>query len=292
MKLPNFTQFEPLNNLRHLMGAELGKFTSAKSSPHLTPDEIDRLARIGIEIPLDQVRVLDDGTLAYKDSRVVLYIRDVTQHRKHVLTEQDMPRFHISDCKKLEEMRRNKRFERYVVSTREDGLFVLNTKHGESREYRQSTERLKICQFCLGKMEWERFSYRMPYLRKMEIVRSFTLHEFFKKYGKTLITKSPSHTAASAPLNEYTKDFREVANSIKRQRNHLCDKCRRDFSRNQKWLEAHHINGIRSDHRPSNIAILCLGCHADEYLHSHMKSLPKYLEFIRLFGLAPSQPKR
>jgi hypothetical protein len=30
---------------------------------------------------------------------------------------------------------------------------------------------------------------------------------------------------------------------------------------------------------------LCLGCHASEPLHAHMKRLPDYLEFVRRFGV-------
>lgn len=59
------------------MGAELREFKPPQSEDVLRPEEINRLAREGIEIPLDQVNVLPDGTLAYKNQRVVLYIRDV-----------------------------------------------------------------------------------------------------------------------------------------------------------------------------------------------------------------------
>ncbi len=286
MKLPDFTQFEPLNALRRMMGAELGVFVPVTNPHRLTVEEIEQLARSGIEVPLDQVRVLDDGTLAYKDSRVVLYIRDVAQYRHHVMTEQDMPRFHVSDCKTLQEMRDSHRFERYVVATRDDGQFELNIKQSNSGNYKRTTEPLRVCQNCLAKIGWEAFDYWMPPSRKKEIVRAFTLYDFFKRYGKTLIIKSPSYTADDAPLNDYTSDFKEVADRIKQQRGYRCDggKCRLDLSKHPRFLHAHHINGIKSDNHPHNIRVLCIGCHAEEPSHGHMKSLPEYREFIRLYG--------
>jgi len=279
MKLPDFTEFEPLNDVRRMMGAKLGTFIPAKNSPYLTPDEIERLARSGIEIPLDQVRVLDDGTLAYKDSRVVLYIRDVAQNGRDVLTEENMPRFHISECRKLQEMRSIQRFERYVVATRDDGRFELNIKLRSSQNYHQITEQLRVCQFCLGKIGWEAFDYQMPRSKRIEMVRKFTLYDFFKKYGKTFIIKTPPYTAANAPLNDYTSDFKEVADRIKDQRGYRCDKCGRDLSKSKKDLHAHHSNGIRYDNRPSNMRILCIGCHGDEPLHGHMKVLSEYRKY-------------
>jgi len=55
MKFPDFTQDVSLNALRRAMGAELREFKPPQNEDVLTPEEINRLAREGIEIPLDQV---------------------------------------------------------------------------------------------------------------------------------------------------------------------------------------------------------------------------------------------
>lgn len=122
MKLPDFTQDAGLNALRAAMGAELGEFKAAKLQPPLTPDEIERLATVGIEVPLEQVEVLNDGTYVYKGRRVIVYIRDVPEYgdRTHE------PKFHLAVCRTLTMMMDAGKYQvRYVVSTRDDGLFSV-----------------------------------------------------------------------------------------------------------------------------------------------------------------------
>ena len=82
MKLPNFYDFEPLNSLKERMGLareDLGALDVHVGASRLTAAELERLtSQDGLDISSDQLRILDDGTLAYKDSRVLLYIRDVS----------------------------------------------------------------------------------------------------------------------------------------------------------------------------------------------------------------------
>src|ERR1700692_1143337 len=147
MKLPDFSVDLQLNSLRERIGAPLRQYEAASSSGMLTVEEIEILAREGLDIPLQDVTVLEDGTLVYKNRRVVLYIRDVKQYRK---TEPDeLPRFHVSNCDKLQEMRANDRFERYVVATRDTGVFQINLKSYNSSAFEKSDKALRVCQLCL-----------------------------------------------------------------------------------------------------------------------------------------------
>jgi hypothetical protein len=110
MKLPDFSIDAQLNSLRERLRAPLRAYEPAAVSGGLTIEEIESLAREGLDIPLQDVSVLDDGTLIYKNRRVVLYIRDVKQYRQSEPDE--LSRFHVANCKKLEEMRANTRIER------------------------------------------------------------------------------------------------------------------------------------------------------------------------------------
>ena len=123
MKLPNFYHFEPLNSLKERMGLSreaLGTLDVHIDASRLTATELERLtSQDGLDIALEDLRILDDGTLAYKDSRVLLYIRDVNV----MLNQVPQPRYHLANCSTLRQMRVKRRFKhRYVVSTRLDGV--------------------------------------------------------------------------------------------------------------------------------------------------------------------------
>jgi hypothetical protein len=82
MKLPDFSIEAQLNSLRERIGAPLRQYEATHASNMLTIEEIEILAREGLDIPLSDVTALEDGTLIYKNRRVVLYIRDVKQYRR------------------------------------------------------------------------------------------------------------------------------------------------------------------------------------------------------------------
>src|ERR1700730_12310468 len=114
MTLPNFIEFEPFNRLRRLMDAPLpNDFSSGYVINRLTRDDLDK-ALEGIEgvtvDDIEQVQPLPDGTLAYRDRRILLYIRDQSSYREHD-PRALLPRFHVSDCRTLKRMRAGGRYE-------------------------------------------------------------------------------------------------------------------------------------------------------------------------------------
>ena len=100
MKLPDFFNFEPLNLIKEKMGVPrnvYGVLTVLIDPGRLTEEELKKLTSSdGIDISPDELSILPDGTLAYKNSRVLLYIRDMERYE---------PRFHLANCSTLQEMR-------------------------------------------------------------------------------------------------------------------------------------------------------------------------------------------
>jgi hypothetical protein len=184
MKLPNFYKFAPLNDLRARMGIPqdvYGNLTVAISAAKLTPDELDRLYEgDGLEVGLDEIKVHDDGTLIYKNARVLLYIRDVHPYQEQV----DLPRFHIAYCPTLKNMGEVGRSHRYLISARVDGTFRLNVFRGNIMK--AENQPLNVCQNCLGALEFNGFKNNLTRPERALHVSAFTPAIFFEQYPRLL----------------------------------------------------------------------------------------------------------
>jgi hypothetical protein len=293
MKLPNFEDDIDLNSLRMAMGAPLRDYSPAPPSDVLTIEEIERLGSEGIDIPLDEVRVLNDGTHVYKGRRVIVYIRDVAEYGERV----SMPRYHLALCSTLNMMIDEGRYQkRYVVATREDGKFSIQRIRGDA--IIKVDAELDVCQQCLDELKYKSFSLRMQRDQRIKAVRDFSIKSFFEEFGKSCVWATPRFDAVHAPSNAYSPQFFRIAKTIKDRRGYRCEQvdCRIDLSApdNQRFLHAHHINADKSDNHPLNIKLLCIRCHAGEFQHSHVKENPDYQRFCSKYPqrAAPKEARR
>ncbi|WP_368623423.1 HNH endonuclease [Paraburkholderia sp. BR13444] len=274
-KLPDFLTWSAFNGLRHKMGAPLvERFGATHVVTEIDLPVIDRLKGDGIDVTADQIQVLDDGTLAYKGYRVLVYIRDV-----HAMGNRDtMPKYHFAHCRTLEAMYRNQRSERYVVANSDSGLFHVNVMDGGVRPQQV---RLQVCQNCLAHIRWKGFDMQAARPSRLSIVEQFKLTEFFVKYPRDLMSLQPGHSSDTAPINTYTDDWPEVSARTRSRRGYRCQRCSIVLAGvESKYLHVHHQNGQKHDNSDENLEVLCVGCHADEPLHAHMKALPEYRAFI------------
>jgi hypothetical protein len=282
MKLPDFLKFPPLNDLKNRMGIPddvYGTFSVEIDPGRLTPQELDLLTGKGIEVSYDQITILPDGTFAYKDNRVLLYIRDV-----HVFGNQKPePKYHLSKCATIEKMFQSGRRERYVVSTKTNGNFHLNII--KAHKAIQDERHLSVCKNCLDCLSFKGFnSQTMNRNRKARFVAEFSPEHFFAVYSRSLHIEKPKYDSDTAPLNEYASNFGELSERLRRENAWRCQKCHRILSDpgHRRFLHVHHVNGVRSDNTRQNLKILCIACHADEANHSHMRKSPDYAEFSKL----------
>ena len=278
MKLTDFTKDVELNKLRIKMNAELVTYVTTASRRTITPEELEALATKGIEIPLREVEVLNDGTFTYKGRRVVVYIRDVVSYRD----DYSMPKFHLAMCETLLMMREEGRYEkRYVVATRDDGLFRIQRVDG-TRILSAIEEKLDVCQNCLHSLHYKGFSKSDRRNKKRDSVENFSLSSFFDEFGPSTVWTTPDFDSNHAPTNVYSVDFYRIAKTIKERRGFRCENCgRRPEAR---FLHVHHINGQKSDNSERNLRVLCVGCHADAPRHGHMKATPGFKEFQRKYN--------
>jgi hypothetical protein len=284
MTLPDFLKFEPFNRLRRLMNAPLpAKFASGYVINHLTHDDLDRALEDIEGVTVDDitdVHVLPDGTLAYRERRVLLYIRDKRAFREHDPREK-LPKFHIANCRMLEEMRENGRFERYVISTRINGEFKMDFIYEFGA--REEIHELKVCKLCLVHLEYKGYSNHRSDKR---IYDTFALHEYFVEYPKNQVITLPLHTDDTAPLNEYGGGFPKASQRYRAKIEWRCQKCGIDLSHpsHHKYLHTHHLNGQKYDDRTENYKALCVHCHAQEPMHAHLKNSPDWRQFMRIYS--------
>jgi hypothetical protein len=284
MKLSDFLHDAALNELRSRMMAELRPYVAAPRRDTITVEEIEALATRGIEIPLEDVQLLNDGTFTYKGRRVVVYIRDQTTYQNHDVS---LPKFHLAMCRTLQNKRRDGSYEaRYVVAAPEKDMFKIQ-KIRNNKVISATDEKLDVCQNCLAELEYRNFNLGLPRTKREAAIRDFALAKFFEEYGRSPVWLLPDFDATHAPTNIYSYDFFLIAKRIKEQRGYNCEdsECKRDLSKPhlRRYLHAHHKNHDKSDNRSQNLKLLCVHCHGKE--HPHLRNTSDYKEFCSRFGL-------
>ncbi len=288
MKLPNFNDFEAFEELRKKMGTkERGHFNMVVTRERITDEEATQLEEDGFEIDsLDLIYELDDSTLAFKNTRVLLYIRD-SLYIKRDSQDNNLPKFHVSWCSTLKQKKKDGSFGKYVLSTRTDGRFEIR-KTGSSTTV--STEELKVCKNCLQKLHYNAYNSRNEESLKEEAVNNFTLTDFFRKYPKSPLNAKPKYTSATAATNDYPSNWDNISHAYRNKNNWKCEQCGIDFSSKKGYLQTHHINGIKNECGEENLKALCIPCHAEQPNHSHMKRLPNYSASVRWVELRQNSP--
>jgi len=288
MKLPDFLSFSPFNQLRKSMGAtSLGSFSLVVSVSSTTYEETKLLEGRGVEIDsLDSIYELEDGTLAFKDTRVLLYIRDVNVSSGRYSQTKTLPKFHVSWCSTLKKMKANRRFDRYVLSTRTDGVFEIRKTGKYSASTVSSNEPLDVCKNCLDKLNYQGYRNGAGWDNNKKVFEKFSLRDFFGIYPKSPLNSKPKprYTNATAPTDIYPDNFREISTRYREQVGWICEECGVNLSSQslRRFLHTHHLSGRKHDNNESNLKALCIICHANQADHGQLKSTPDYSKFYTM----------
>lgn len=274
-KLPNFLEIKSFNRLRSEMNASLVDPIDNLIISVLTLDVV--LRTTGQEVDIDDVEFDTDGTLTYKGRKVILYIRDFTYYSEDSV----LPKFHVANCSTLQGMKRRKRFERYVVSTRLNGVFPMKIS-SDQQTWTDREESLDVCKNCLSQINWDNYTSS----NKAEVFRKFSLGAFFEKYPNALITETPKFTDLNAPVNEYAPDVSKISKAYRSSVGWKCEQCSASLEADhlRRFLHVHHRNAIKSDNGAENLIALCISCHVNQDGHSHLKNSPDFSEYQKLRG--------
>jgi len=258
------------------LGRVVSRMGARRSSWRLDPgslnprEELRAELKIGKEIPLSEVEPAHGDLLTYKGEQVVLYIKDTRLDRNTLLYDiTNSRRFHVADCKTLDRMRREGRFERYVVTTRKDGEFLVCATNRITGAVEELEAPLAVCKNCLTAIDWKGYNER-GWIEKEELWRVFSLEDFFVEFSAFFLEK-PTNTDVTAPKGGYAPEWSRISERLRREARWRCAKCGVDLSQYRRLLHCHHKNGVVSDNRRDNIEVLCILCHAEEPSHNQLK---------------------
>ena len=261
-KLPK--DFLNLDDLLKRMGVPFQPFVGTEIEKLMTGP--------GITVSSDDIQVVTNGTLEYQGRKVVLYIRDVRG---------SLPKYHVVGCQTLKSMRSVGKYKRYVVTRRTDGEFLLNFSDNLWRD-NPETYRLDICKNCL----WQELN-----LRYFCTPDAFPLTDWFNAidlgYEPPPIDGlyGPRTTPITGPASNYPPDWNLLSLQCRERAKWRCEECgiTLNLKPQHKFLHAHHLRGTQHN-RPEYLKALCIGCHAEQPGHQHMKGRLNYQEFMEKYG--------
>ncbi len=272
IKLPNFFEDNSLNGLKRKMGIDKSSYGNFGNSSTMSI-KIELETR-GIDIEdLSSITPLDDYTLSYNGERIILYIRDIANYGDSY----NLPRFHVAHCKTLKDMAEKGRKKRYVVSQNESDLFHLHVIQG--RSFQEVKRKLNVCQNCLNILNWNGFSFKYSETQRNKFVREFKISDFFIKYPKSLL-ESEGYSDENSPLNQYPKNWSAISYDYRQSKDWTCEQCGVNLIDYKKLLHTHHINAQKNECHYANLRALCVECHANQPMHSHMHNLTNIDEDI------------
>lgn len=272
--MKNFYDDYGFKILRRKMGikdGEYAKFEGLKVNKYgykLTPVQIEIIKTGGdVDISLEQLDFTEeDPILRVGRVNVVLYVRDQYYPNKHPY------KYHIAWCDTLEERKKDKKIDRYVITRKNDEFFNVNKFDRNTHKLlkKNSKEKMEVCRNCLRKLDYEGYkSVGYNQNKKDAIYNRFSIEKFLEedKRVKNYIPKDIKlHTHYTQPINEYTSNWRNVSKRYREKVKWKCEECGKDFSTNKSELTVHHINSSKYDVSNKNLKALCIKCHEKEHL--------------------------
>lgn len=226
------------------MGAPLIDFKTSTKFGHVDIDKILGTTS-GQTISLEDITVNMDASelLEYKGRQVLLFIPDQGNRIDNVIEDATRgTKFHICDCKTLQEMRATNRYNKYAVTNNLTGIFDIYGTSYQTNEEKNIQSKLYVCKNCLNKLNYKNYQDN-----KTQVFNQFKISEFFETYST---------------LFEYLPNIKNDGNTLTREdqsinptKSSTCCECDTTFPANSKLI-------INVDKKS-----ICLDCYRKQTKH-------------------------
>ncbi|MDH2999146.1 hypothetical protein A1D22_04620 [Pasteurellaceae bacterium LFhippo2] len=213
----------------------------------------------GIEVPIDDVDITN-GVFTYLGQHVVLFIPDHSFKYDKVILDpkNEGNKYHLTDCKTLEDMRKKGRFARYHATNNREGIFHIVGSEGQETDVE-----LSVCKNCLTQLNYQNYSQN-----RSSVFNRFTLDEFFKYY-ETYFRKMPDRNGQDKA--GYSADWQSISSNYRESVNFKCEECGVNLNNHRSLLDVHHKDGVKQHNNRNNLKAVCKLCHRNEPHHEHMR---------------------
>ena len=266
------------------------------------PDfQIDNILGSGdIEIFLDELEQDSLKRAIYLDRQVLIYIKDQGQQIidvKYGKLEQGKM-IHLKRCSTIGAVTEDNRGDRFRVIIRGDGYFPVNSDtYGYSNF--EFLARRRVCLNCLSELGL--VDRLLPSSKKKQLASNFDYELFLDgsldrsklfnaKYSEEPpeLTNKPStlrkqvifppvkvigeNTEGKPTPEVIAESWPEFSKKVRESKAWTCEGCGSKLENDRSLLHVHHANGEKNDNRLGNLKVLCIVCHSEQPMHSHIKA--------------------
>lgn len=257
------------SGLLQRIGAPLSDWRYVGPTSAAPPDWKVTLAQVGIEVGLDEITIdQSTGLYLFKGQQVLIYIkftmrpREVLEHDRNA-----SPRFHFRDCRTIQAMKDQDRYQRYVAIARTDGHFPVVSREitGEALELEA---RLGPCKNCLTATDYKGYAQSSP--RKRAVIWDrFSIDEFFAMYS-SFISHIPIESCSAVDPRRYSADWEAKSEEVRSRADWKCSICHVHLGRHRRLLHVHHKDRDKQNNWRHNLQPLCVMCHRSQPGHKNM----------------------